>query len=235
MNKVVYIHRRNDDNSIFYVGMGSEKRPYSKRDRNSYWNNISNKHGFSTEVVAKNLSVKDAYELEIFLINELGRKDLCSGRLVNLTDGGEGGNRPSKLTIEKQIQGNSKSMKKVSQYNDKGLLIDVYRSISFASKQTGVARESIKDCVNGRNKTAGGYAWVNYNSKYIHNEDRFDKGSISMQGGKNPNAKKVMNVLTGIFYDSMNSAFNSQTEYKISAFRAKLSGQNRNTTNFKYI
>jgi hypothetical protein len=235
MNKVVYLHRRNDDLSIFYVGMGSKKRPYSKRERNNYWNNIVKKHGYYTEIVADNLSVEDAYELEMFLISELGRKDLGIGRLVNLTDGGDGGKKPSLNTIKKAIETNRKNMKPVSQYNSKGEFIKSYRSISEASKQSSIARQSIRDCVNGKLKTAGGFAWVLSNVEYNHNPNRFDNGSESMKGGKNPNAKLVLNTETGVFYDSMSMALKSQTKYSETAFRAKLNGQNKNNTNYKYV
>ena len=42
------------------------------------------------EHVAKNLSEDDAFELERFIISELGRIDLGTGFLTNHTDGGEG-------------------------------------------------------------------------------------------------------------------------------------------------
>lgn len=235
MNKVVYLHRRNDDLSIFYVGMGSKKRPYSKRDRNNYWNNVVKKHGYYTEIVADNLSVEDAYELEMFLISELGRKDLGTGRLVNLTDGGDGCKKPNLKTIKKAIETNRKNMKPVSQYDKNGNLIDTYRSISYASKKTGLKRESIRDCVNGKKNTCGGYVWVSSDKEYVHNIAKWDKGSNAMKGGKNPNAKLVLNEQTGVFYESMSLALKSQTKYSETAFRAKLNGQNKNITNFKYV
>jgi hypothetical protein len=52
--------------------------------------NIVNKHGYDIEIIARDLSWEDACELEIFLIEEYGRKDLKLGSLVNLTDGGDG-------------------------------------------------------------------------------------------------------------------------------------------------
>ena len=71
MSKVVYIHRKADDNTIFYVGMGNKSRVKDKTNRNNYWNNVVRKHGYYTEVVAKDLSVYDAYELVFFLIQQL--------------------------------------------------------------------------------------------------------------------------------------------------------------------
>mgnify|MGYP000109030619 CR=1 FL=1 len=235
MNKVVYLHRRNDDLSIFYVGMGSKKRPYSKRDRNNYWNNVVKKHGYYTEIVARNLSVQDAYELESFLIQEIGRKDLGLGNLVNMTDGGDGCNNWNDDRTKNMIEKNRKNMKSVSQYDKDGNLVNTYRSISEASKQSNISRQSIRDCVNNKLKTAGGFVWALSNVKYKHNLNRFDKGSECKKGGKNPNAKLVLNQETGIFYESMSLALMSQSRYSETAFRAQLNGQNRNVTNYKYI
>lgn len=235
MNKVVYLHRRNDNNNIFYVGMGNLKRSKDKYHRNNYWNNLANKYGYYTEIVARNLSVQDAYELESFLIQEIGRKDLGLGNLVNMTDGGDGCNNWNTSRTKNMIEKNRKNMKSVSQYDKYGNLVNTYRSISEASKQSSIARQSIRDCVNNKSKTAGGFAWVLSSVKYKHNSNRFDKGSNAMKGGNNPNAKLVLNQETGVFYQSLSDAFNSQSKYKMSAFRAQVSGQNKNKTNLKYV
>ena len=235
MNKVVYIHRRKDNDSIFYVGMGSLRRVTDKKNRNPYWNNVVNKYGYYTEVVAEKLSIEDAYELENLLINEIGRKDLGKGDLVNLTDGGDGCNNWNEDRTNLMICINKKNMKSVSQYNSKGEFIKSYRSISEASKQSYIARQTIRDCVNGKLKTAGGFVWVLSDVEYNHNPNRFDKGSNAMKGGKNPNAKLVLNKETGIFYQSLSMAFKSQNKYKMSAFKAQVGGQNKNKTNFQYV
>lgn len=87
----VYRHRRNDNYEIFYVGIGkTEKRAYSKHGRNRHWKNIVNKAGYSVEIIAEADTWEDACELEQFLIQEYGRRDLGTGPLVNMTDGGEG-------------------------------------------------------------------------------------------------------------------------------------------------
>jgi hypothetical protein len=90
----VYRHRRLDNNQIFYIGIGRAKnygRAYVKTKRSNFWNNIINKTKYQIEIIADNLSWCDACELETFLIQEYGRKDLKTGILVNMTDGGDGG------------------------------------------------------------------------------------------------------------------------------------------------
>ena len=88
--KVVYLHRKATDGTIFYVGMGNSDRVNNTTSRNKWWKHTYNKHGLKTEIVASDLSIECAYELEVFLISELGRKDKGLGNLVNMDDGGKG-------------------------------------------------------------------------------------------------------------------------------------------------
>jgi hypothetical protein len=88
----VYRHKRLDTNEIFYVGIGNKERPYKKykSNRSKYWHNIVNKTKYEVEILFFNLDIETAKELEIFLIQLYGRKDLKTGNLVNMTDGGDG-------------------------------------------------------------------------------------------------------------------------------------------------
>jgi len=91
---IVYQHRRNDTNEIFYIGMSSKSynRAYNfyKQHRSNEWHEINNKCGCVVEIVATDISIEDAEELEMFLIQKYGRDDLGLGNLVNKTDGGRG-------------------------------------------------------------------------------------------------------------------------------------------------
>lgn len=90
----VYQHKRLDTNEIFYIGIcGShceDKRPYSPFSRNRFWHNVVNKAGYVVEITHKNICWEEACSIEKYLIYFYGRKDLKTGVLVNLTDGGEG-------------------------------------------------------------------------------------------------------------------------------------------------
>lgn len=90
--KLVYRHIRLDTNKVFYIGIGNEKRPYSKR-RNKHWQNVVNKSDYVVEVIAENLSLEDACELEMFLISEYGIENL-----TNINCGGEGQFNPDAET-----------------------------------------------------------------------------------------------------------------------------------------
>ena len=93
-NKVVYIHRKATNREVFYVGMGNPKRPYhkAKLERSEFWHRIVEKHGYSVEVIRKGLTKRQAFDIEMDLIELIGRRDKGLGTLVNLSDGGDGAN-----------------------------------------------------------------------------------------------------------------------------------------------
>lgn len=94
-----YCHTRNDTGKIFYIGKGSRKyRASSKDQRNGYWQNIVNKHGFSSEILAYWNTEKEAFDHEKLLISCF--KDM-GYTLTNMTEGGEGCSKPSLETRKK--------------------------------------------------------------------------------------------------------------------------------------
>jgi hypothetical protein len=85
---LVYTHTRPDTNEIFYVGKGTGSRANSSIGRNRYWNNIVNKAGeFKTDILAHNLTEKEALNFEALIIAKLKEQIV---KLCNLTNGGEG-------------------------------------------------------------------------------------------------------------------------------------------------
>lgn len=87
----VYIHKKLSNGEIFYVGVAARMdRPYSRHNRNKYWHNTVNKYGYTVHIVRDNLTYCCALTLEKILIGIYGRKDLNTGSLTNMTDGGEG-------------------------------------------------------------------------------------------------------------------------------------------------
>ena len=94
-----YCHTRNDTGKIFYIGKGSRKyRASSKDQRNEYWQNIVNKHGFTSEILAYWDTEKEAFDHEKLLISCF--KDM-GYKLTNMTEGGEGCSKPSLETRKK--------------------------------------------------------------------------------------------------------------------------------------
>jgi len=87
---IVYRHIRLDKNEPFYIGIGKDiKRAYHKRSRNKTWKGIVNKTDYEIEILFDDLTLEQAREKEKEFIALYGRKDLGTGTLANLTDGGE--------------------------------------------------------------------------------------------------------------------------------------------------
>jgi len=101
----LYFHINPFRNEIFYVGIGSKKRPYFKRRKNLFWKNIVNKFGYIIDIVHENLTWEEACKLEVFYIKRIGRRDKKLGPLVNLTDGGDGAKgSPGPVGVKRSIE-----------------------------------------------------------------------------------------------------------------------------------
>ena len=85
-----YIDRKSDG-TPFYVGVGSKRR-MRKTERNWSHTEVINSDPHWTREVIETGELSQCLELEAFIIGELGRKDLNSGILTNLNDGGTGNN-----------------------------------------------------------------------------------------------------------------------------------------------
>ena len=86
---VIYRHLK-PNGEVFYIGIGSEKRAYQKNPRSDFWKRVVSIHGYEVQILKSDLSWKDACELEILLISWYGRRNLNTGTLVNMTEGGDG-------------------------------------------------------------------------------------------------------------------------------------------------
>ena len=95
----VYLHKRADSGSIFYVGKGSGNRAYEARYRNTYWQRVVAKHEFTVEIFRSGMTESEALALEKRLIQYYGRDNL-----TNMTDGGEGATNPSLETRRKHSE-----------------------------------------------------------------------------------------------------------------------------------
>lgn len=215
---IVYRHRRNDSLEIFYVGIGkTEKRAYSRRHRNRYWHNIVNKCGYTVEIIATPDTWEDACELEMLLISEYGRKDLGTGQLVNMTDGGEGAlgavvsdETRAKLSIAKSnmsvehrekisesLKGNTRSLgykhsddtKKKMSESAKG------NTRSLGYKHSDDTKKRMSESLKGHK----------YNLGKKHTEEHKQKNSEAHRGSKNPIAKLTEQQAYEIKYCNFNS------------------------------
>ena len=78
-----------DTNEVFYVGKGKDNRVSSLRGRNKFFNDMHSSHECGYRIVKNNLSEKEAFDFEIYLIKHY-RDNFPNYRLTNQTDGGEG-------------------------------------------------------------------------------------------------------------------------------------------------
>jgi hypothetical protein len=89
----LYRHIRLDKNEPFYIGIGSDmtnKRANEKARRSKFWKKIVAKTDYEIEILFDDISFEEAKVKEIEFIKLYGRKDLNTGCLVNMTDGGDG-------------------------------------------------------------------------------------------------------------------------------------------------
>ena len=207
MAKVLYAHRKQTDGSIFYVGIGTKKRPYTSKSRNDYWHNTVNKYGYYVDVLSKELSIEDALELEEFVICELGRKDLGNGNLVNLNNGGKGNLQVSDLTKKKM----SESAMGRTAWN-KGLPMSEEQKAKLSKIREGVTspRKGVKLTEETREKIR--------------------KANL---GGKSSSAKAVYNTKTNEIFATIKESAES-INMKCSTLSSMLNGSRKNKTNLKF-
>jgi hypothetical protein len=133
-NYYVYQYLR-ENGAPYYIGKGKGNRAYIN-------NRTTPKPADNNRIqlIKENLSEEDAFRLEIELIAYHGRKDLGTGILRNLTNGGEGvsGRIATIETIEKRVAKNTgkkrtveqKERMRLSQLNRKEKTADEIKAIS---------------------------------------------------------------------------------------------------------
>lgn len=115
--KQVYVYEliSSLDRKVFYVGKGTKRRAYQhKSDAQNKTYKHRSVHRKIQSIISKGGDIiykiyphstdLDALNHEKTLIEQHGRKDLKTGNLCNLTDGGEDGSNRSPQTIEKVRQ-----------------------------------------------------------------------------------------------------------------------------------
>lgn len=77
-----------EDGKPYYIGKGTGERAYTGRGRRG--NRQPPKDRSRVLILKRNLTEEEAFKHERYLIAVFGRKDLGTGILINLTDGGDG-------------------------------------------------------------------------------------------------------------------------------------------------
>lgn len=85
----VYVHERSDNGEPFYVGMGQNKRGWTKRSGGAavWWRRIASKHGVKIRIAQDSLDRDGASLLEMWLIAKFRHEGFA---LCNITYGGDG-------------------------------------------------------------------------------------------------------------------------------------------------
>lgn len=221
----IYRHIRPDTDEVFYVGKGfANNRVHSCRyterhGRNKWWTSIVNKNNgvFDAEIIYWCDTEDEANIKEREFISIYGRKDLNKGTLVNLTDGGDGSSgvlmsdeTKKKLSILWTGEKHPNFGKKLSQ--------------ETCDKKSKSMKESPK---NLKGKRLPDW-WVEKIRQTKFGEDN------PMYGKPSPMAKKVIDVITGIVYDSIMESAKS-TPYQFQYVSAMLNGIKRNKTNLRFL
>ena len=167
-NKVIYKHLKKGTDEVFYIGMGTPTRPYIRNGRSNWWDKVVAKYGYDIEIIEDSLSDEEAKCLEIKLIAKYGRRDLGTGTLVNMTDGGDGNNGKVHTDETKEKMSNA-------QLGDKHW--------NYGGKITNNHKNKLSIANKGKTLT--------------------EEHKMSISESK---SKLVINLETGIFYDSINEA-----------------------------
>lgn len=225
---LVYRHRRLDNNQIFYVGISeNKKRANNKTKRSDWWKKIVKKTNYKVEIIYENLTREDACELEIFLISLYGRRNLRTGCLVNVTDGGDAGTVGRKATDEQ--------IKKMSILR-KGIKLsdETKKRMSETHKALGtkpiITEESLKkksDSMKGKSSFMKGKK---------HSEETKIKISNAKRGVESKKKKKVVQI--NPFNNETVKIFNSYTEAyqetKINNIVRCIKGLRKTAGNYKW-
>jgi hypothetical protein len=148
---IIYRHLK-PCGEVFYIGIGGGvERAYKKAERNQYWQNMVAKNpNYEVQILKKDLLREDACELEKILISYYGRRDLGTGTLVNLTDGGDINWRHSKETIKK-LSDNVVILKGEEHFNFGRIRSEETKEkISKAKKGFTLSEESVNKIVKTR-------------------------------------------------------------------------------------
>jgi hypothetical protein len=216
----VYRHIRLDKNEPFYIGISKDAyRPFSKKGRNQHWLSITNKTEYKVDILFNDLSYDEAKNKEIEFIALYGRKDSKNGTLVNMTDGGEGSvNVIMSDKTKRLISQNNKGRKGIPQTEESKMKISIAKS---GVKQT---KQAIENRIIARLKL-----------NYKHSDEVKKKISDTKIKNGSSRSKVVLNLSTGIFYNSAQEASDLLSIPLITVYRLCKGQAKSMLNNLKYV
>ncbi len=220
----LYRHIRLDKNQPFYVGIGSDshfKRANGKTERSQFWRSIVTKAPYRVDIVMDDLSWEEACQKEIEFIKLYGRRDLSTGCLCNMTDGGEGAFGRS-LSVETKAKIADSVKRNTHWKNGRKHTQEALDKIGAAS-----AKQALEMTLEKRLQKS--------NRISIAKKGRAPKNWEATQNmGRMAQAKSVINEYTKEVFPSISHAAFS-IGMKPGYLRRQLSGIRKNNTPFKYV
>jgi len=220
----IYRHIRPDTNEVFYIGKGYSlskghfNRANEKHGRNKWWMRVVEKNSgeYKVEILFKCATENECNQKEIEFITLYGRRDLNKGTLVNLTDGADG------------------SIGYVMSDENKKKLSDKWAGEKHPNFGKKLSEETCR-----RKSESMKISTKNLKGKKLPDWWK-DKIRQAKRGANNPmygkvshQAKKVIDIETGIEYNSIMESAKS-TPYQFQYVSAMLNGTKKNKTNLIY-
>ena len=265
----LYRHIRLDKNEPFYIGIGTKYKigSFKKSMKSEYyrafckkgkrrsviWNRVIAKTEYEVEILLESDDYKFIKQKEIEFITLYGRRDLGTGTLVNLTDGGDGTLRRKSTEEYRKNISNRMSGENNHMYGKTGELSPLFgitKSDSHRSKLSTAASRGKSSRAKKVIDTITKQEWdcivdaaefhnININTLrgYLKNPNRNKTNLVYKhpEKRKNDNLKIVENrhiILcnqTGIFFYSIEDACQA-FNLKYSTLSAQLKGVYKNQT-----
>lgn len=158
----------------FYIGKGKGKRCHNGLNdkKNKIKKSKIEKIYLSGQEplivkIKSGLNENEAFEIEVLLVEKIGRIVLKNGPLANITEGGSGtpGRKDTKKDlVRKENFKHSEEWKKILskpilQFSLDGEFLDEYTSVKEAAEKTGIVKQNISSNLTGKYRTAGGFLW----------------------------------------------------------------------------
>ena len=232
----LYRHIRRDTDKPFYIGIGTKNfkyatlkneyvRAYCKHVENSHWKNIVNQTEYEVEILMESDDYEFIKNKEIEFIALYGRRDIKTGILCNMTDGGEG--VKGKVHTEEWKKNHSEKMK--GKEGLKGDKHPLYGTILSEETKNKISEKLKGRIFSEEHRSNISKSSIKNGSSRGENNPMFDK-----KCGDSSRAVKVIDILSLTIFECKIEAA-EYLDIKIETLSGYLSGRNPNKTNIRIL
>jgi hypothetical protein len=207
----VYRHIRLDTNVPFYIGIGKKpekfsthkseyRRAFDKNSRSRFWEAVVNKTEYKVEIIFETDCHDIVKRKEIEFIKLYGRRNLETGCLVNLSDGGDG----------------TKGVKFIGGKTPKKQLAARNRGKTVVDMQTGIFYDSLPEACEATNCNYG----VEQGRKQLNSKiarfiraygkevtiDYTSRSDKVKEALRRKSKRLMLDLQTGVFFDNLPQA-----------------------------